>query len=449
MTTPNEPTTQSTPGNILLTRVFNAPRDLVFKAWTDPVHLARWWGPHGFTNPRCEWDLRPGGKIHVDMRGPDGTVYPMFGEYREIVEPERLVFTAGALDGDGRRLFEILNTVTFAESGDGTTVTLRTELQNVLPEAAHYLDGQLEGWSQSLERFAELLVELEREIVISRTFDAPAELVWEAMTNPERVVRWWGPRGFTMTIEVMDVRPGGAWKHVMHGPDGINYPNNCIFTEVVKPERISFSNSGGREGDPGLNFQSTWTFDAIDAGRTRVTIRMVFPSAADRNVVVKEYGAIEGGEQCLERMAEELSTAPLVIERTFNAPGEMVWKAITDAEQMRVWYFDLEGFCPEPGTAFEFTVEHNGRVIRHLCKVTEVIPGKKIAYTWRYADCEGESLVTMELFPDGNKTRLKLTHEGIHTFPKTASYARGNFQAGWTSLIGTELANFLDGQSKS
>jgi len=373
----------------------------------------------------------------------------MFGEYREIVEPELLVFTAGALDADGRRLFEILNTVTFAETGDATTLTLRTEVQYVLPEAAHYLEGQLEGWSQSLERFGSFLVELEREIVISRTFSAPRELVWEAMTNPERVVKWWGPRGFTMTIEEMDVRPGGAWKHVMHGPDGVNYPNSSIFTEVEKPERLSFANSGGREGNPGPNFQSTWTFDAIDAGTTRVTIRMAFASPVDRNFVVNEYGAIEGGQQCLERLGEELAIAPLIIERTFNAPAAMVWRAITNVEEMRKWYFDLAEFEPEPGFEFDFTVEHGGNTFVHLCKVTEAVPEKKIAYTWRYQGQEGDSLVTMELFPDGDQTRLKLTHEGLHTFPNKPEYARGNFQQGWTSLIGTELTQYLSAQQSA
>src|SRR4051812_13276105 len=79
--------------SIVFTRIFDAPRELVFKVWTDPQHIAQWWGPHRFTNPRCEWDARPGGKIHVDMRGPDGTVYPMAGEFREVVEPQRLVFS--------------------------------------------------------------------------------------------------------------------------------------------------------------------------------------------------------------------------------------------------------------------------------------------------------------------------------------------------------------------
>jgi uncharacterized protein YndB with AHSA1/START domain len=301
-------TTENTPGNLMLTRIFNAPRALVFKAWTDPFHLARWWGPHGFTNPRCEWDLRPGGQIDVHMRGPDGRVYPMFGEYREIVEPERLVFTTGALDADGSRLFEILNTVTFAETGDQTTLTLRTEVLNVTPEAAQYLDGQAEGWAQSLERFETLIAQSDREIVISRTFDAPRELVWEAMTDPERVVKWWGPRGFTTTIQEMDVRVSGAWNLIMHGPDGVNYPNSSIFTEVVKPERLAYNHGGGREGAQTPNFEMAWTFDAINAGKTRVTIHMVFATAADRRAIAGDYAAIEGGKQTLERLAEQLHT---------------------------------------------------------------------------------------------------------------------------------------------
>ena len=105
---------------VVVRRVVAAPRDLVFRVWTDPVHLVRWWGPHGFTNPRCEADARPGGKIHIDMRGPDGTVYPMAGEYKEVVPPERLVFTSAALDGNGEPLFENLNIVTFAEERGGT-----------------------------------------------------------------------------------------------------------------------------------------------------------------------------------------------------------------------------------------------------------------------------------------------------------------------------------------
>jgi uncharacterized protein YndB with AHSA1/START domain len=134
----------------------------------------------------------------------------------------------------------------------------------------------------------------------------------------------------------------------------------------------------------------------------------------------------------------------VVIERTFNAPVARVWKALTDADEMRVWYFDLKEFKPEVGFEFEFTVEHEGNTYHHLCKVTEVIPQKKIAYTWRYAGEEGNSLVTFELFPDGGKTRLKLTHEGLETFPKLPAYARTNFEKGWTEIIGSSLKQFLE-----
>ena len=142
---------------LVLKRVFNAPRERVWKAWTDPRQLAQWWGPAGFTNPVCEADLRPGGAIRIDMRGPDGTVYPMTGVYREVVAPGRLVFTASALDEKGRPLFEVLNTVTFAKQGGKTLLTVRAQVVNKTAGADAYLEGMEAGWSQSLVRLEALL----------------------------------------------------------------------------------------------------------------------------------------------------------------------------------------------------------------------------------------------------------------------------------------------------
>jgi uncharacterized protein YndB with AHSA1/START domain len=140
-------------------------------------------------------------------------------------------------------------------------------------------------------------------------------------------------------------------------------------------------------------------------------------------------------------------TEAIIVERTFDAPVMRVWKALTDVNEMRQWYFDLKEFEPEIGFEFEFVVEHEGTTYRHLCRVTEVIPQKKIAYTWRYKGEPGDSLVAFELFGDGDKTRLKVTHTGIETFPKTPAYARKNFEAGWTALIGTELKKFVERSS--
>ena len=142
---------------LVLTRVFDAPRELVFKAWTDPKQVAQWWGPHGFTNPVCDLDVRPGGAIRIHMRGPDGTVYPMTGVYNEVVEPERLVFTSAALDADGNPMFEVLTTVTFAEQGGKTKQIMRARVIKSTAEAAPYIKGMEAGWTQSLERLAKSL----------------------------------------------------------------------------------------------------------------------------------------------------------------------------------------------------------------------------------------------------------------------------------------------------
>ena len=135
---------------------------------------------------------------------------------------------------------------------------------------------------------------------------------------------------------------------------------------------------------------------------------------------------------------------PIVIERIFKAPVTRVWKALTDVDQMREWYFDLKEFKPQIGFEFEFVVEHEGHNYHHLCRVTEVIPEKKIAYTWRYKGEPGDSLVTFELSPQGDNTGLKLTHTGIETFPRTPAYARKNFEQGWTTIIGAELKQFVE-----
>jgi uncharacterized protein YndB with AHSA1/START domain len=137
---------------VAFTRVFDAPRQFVFQVWTDPEHVAQWWGPHGFMCPRCELDARIGGAIRIDMRGPDGKTYPMTGKYLEIVEPARLVFTSSALDEAGNSLFEVLNTVTFAERGGKTTLTLHARVVKSSVNAPRYLRGMEVGWTQGLER---------------------------------------------------------------------------------------------------------------------------------------------------------------------------------------------------------------------------------------------------------------------------------------------------------
>lgn len=140
---------------------------------------------------------------------------------------------------------------------------------------------------------------------------------------------------------------------------------------------------------------------------------------------------------------------PVIIERTFNANPARVWEAITDKNAMKQWYFDLPAFKPEVGFEFSFEGGTKEKSYLHRCRIVEVIPGKKLSYTWRYEGYDGSSTVTFELFPEGNKTRLVLTHEGLETFPGTnPDFAKNNFVTGWTDIIGTHLRNFLEDNAR-
>lgn len=147
-----------------------------------------------------------------------------------------------------------------------------------------------------------------RSIVTTRTFDAPRELVFAAWSDPDRIAQWWGPNGFTTTTSEFDMRPGGVWRFVMHGPDGTDYQNRIVFEEVVRPERLVYSHCGdGGAGDvEPVEFRNTVTFEDL-GGRTRLTMRAVLPSAEERDRVAREHGAVEGAEQTLARLAEHLA----------------------------------------------------------------------------------------------------------------------------------------------
>ena len=149
----NQPMTR----DVTLTRVLDAPRELVWAAWTDPVRMAQWWGPHHFTNPVCEIDARVGGRFLVHMKAPDGTVYPMTGTFTEVVKPERLRFKAFAEALDGTKYLESDTTVTFEQDGARTRLTVKASARGLHPAAPQMLGGMEAGWSQSLERLQALV----------------------------------------------------------------------------------------------------------------------------------------------------------------------------------------------------------------------------------------------------------------------------------------------------
>ena len=292
-----------------------------------------------------------------------------------------------------------------------------------------------------------------RELSITRLLNAPPELVWEVWTKPEHIANWWGPVGFTTTTHEMNIQPGGVWRFMMHGPDGRDYPNKIVFIEVVKPERLVYKHTGEEETE-NIRFHVTVNFEK-QGNKTKLTMRSLFESEEELMRVIKEYGAKEGMKQTVDRLEEYLENKQsaqlidhvIVIERTYNAPIERVWKAITDKDEMKKWYFDLSAFKPEPGFEFQFYGEgKQGQKFLHLCKVIEVINQKKLTYSWGYDGYDGNSFVTIELFPEGRKTRLKLSHKGLETFPVTAhnDFANENFIKGWTHFIGTRLKEYVE-----
>jgi uncharacterized protein YndB with AHSA1/START domain len=290
----------------------------------------------------------------------------------------------------------------------------------------------------------------DREIVIARDFDAPRELVWQAWTDPKQVVLWWGPRGFTTTIQVMDVRPGGVWEHVMHGPDGTQYPGRSVFHKVVEPERIVFSHGGGREGAPSVQFVSTWTFEVVEAGKTRVTIRMVFPTAAERDRVARDFGAVEGGNETLGRLAGHLRDAQpaereIVLTRVFDAPSELVFRMWTDPGHLARWW-GPRGFtnpvCEtdlRPGGAYRIVMRApDGHEYPCQGVYREIVRPERLVFTNNAVGTDGslviEGLTTVLFAEEGGKTTVTLRTRGKAVVAYARAYLSG-MEIGWSQSL--------------
>lgn len=144
----------------------------------------------------------------------------------------------------------------------------------------------------------------DREIIVTRVFDAPRELVFKVWTDLKNVTHWWGPRGFSTINHEINLKPGGLWRFIMRGPDGTDYQNRILFQEIVAPERLVYIHGSDDEPD---QFHVKVTFTEVDA-KTKVTLWSIFPSA-EKCETVKKFGAVEGGNQTMERFGECLAKA--------------------------------------------------------------------------------------------------------------------------------------------
>ena len=258
---------------IAASRLFDAPRELVWKMWTDPHHVAQWWGPRGFTNTIHEMNVGPGGHWRFHMHGPDGRSYRNEIVYREIVEPERLVY-----DHISEPFFHVA--VTFSEENGKTRVTMRSlfESAEILRKVIETF-GAVEGMKQTLERLGEQLAH--RSFVITRTVDAPRDLVFKVWTEGEHLQKWFGPKGSTIFAGNNDFRPGGMYHYGMRAADGMEMWGRWVYREIDPPNRFVFVNSfsdpqGGLApapfpGDWPLEWLSTITFIEY-GGKTTVSI---------------------------------------------------------------------------------------------------------------------------------------------------------------------------------
>jgi len=147
-----------------------------------------------------------------------------------------------------------------------------------------------------------MLSTADRELVITRLLNAPRELVWKAWTDPKHLINWFGPKGFTNTFHEIEIKPGGVWKFTMHGPDGTDYPNLVVFDKLVKPDYITYTHGSFDEPEA---FKVKVSFEEVEGGKTRITMRSLFPTV-EAMEATKKFGAVELGNTTLEKLEEEL-----------------------------------------------------------------------------------------------------------------------------------------------
>lgn len=302
---------------IVVSRVYNAPPEVVWKAWTDPEQVVRWWGPIGFTTTTREMEVRRGGVWRFVMHGPDGRDYANRIVFDEVAPPERLVYTHDDDTEAGVESINFRTTVTFERMGETTKLTMRMVFPT--PEerervAKEY--GAVEGGLQTVNRLAEhlaattgtsgdaLVIALpsEREVILRRVFEAPRRLVFEAFTRPEHIRRWWGPRAYAMTVCEMDFRTGGSWRFVQRTPDGEEHPFTGVYKEIAPPERIVQTFIYDVEGIRDHVAVETITFDERD-GRTILTNTVLHPSQQSRDGHI-ESGMEAGATETMDRLSE-------------------------------------------------------------------------------------------------------------------------------------------------
>lgn len=444
-----------------ITRQFHASRELVWQAWTQSKHLAHWFCPKDFTVLSAECDLRVGGAWRSAMQSPEGKRYIHHGIYREIASPQRLVLTHAWEENDEEQeacqtTLESVITVTLSERDSITEMVFeQVGFTSVASRDSH--EG---GWSEAFDNLTTFVQSGERaagslaptsssEVVITRVFDAPCELVWQAWTQPQHIAQWWCPPGFTMHIEPYEFHVGGRFRYAMTGPDGKPYPLSGTFHEIEPMRRLvhtldfdeGFPESPNEPLPQGLVM--TILFEPVGQG-TRLTSRIRAASEGDRRRH-EAMGVIPGWPMQLDGFAAHLieidpeaargqrnateadvgkglsvvvdASNEIRLIRAFAAPRERVFEAHTTPAWIKQWCFAPDGFemlvCeedPREGGAFRWQWRGPDDIAVTMTGVyREVGPPKRIVRTETVAGCDshaGEQLATMELVERDGMTVL-------------------------------------------
>lgn len=300
----------STHPDLILKRIYQAPRELVWTAITEPGHLAAWFGPHGFDNKSANVELRPGGDYSVLMAGPGGREFNAAYTISEVSPPEKLVMVTEQGDHESENFHRVRLLFELTENNAQTTLTLTAEVLEAEAKATGPLAGTDWAWAQSMERLAGtigcLVLDLPDDrpaTIITRIFEAPRELMWEAMTDAEHLQHWWGPNGMTNIVCEIDARPGGKWRvhqRVDSDQSPGGSPKGAVFKfrgevrEVVPPEKIvqTFGMEGMYEDQ---TIVETMTLTDLGNGKTLLKVVSVFEDIDEATAFAARKGLIDSG----------------------------------------------------------------------------------------------------------------------------------------------------------
>lgn len=313
-----------------VSRLLNAPRELVYQVHTEPTHLAHWAGPAGFEAIHAAMDLRVGGRYHYGLQGPGGAQMWGLQVFRDIVPGHKLVYLQSFSDKDGGLTrhpmapawpLEMHATVTFDDAGpalsrlgiewlphasDAAGQTTFDSARAGMDQGFGGMFSKLDAYLAQLHSLATGRVESvvsfpgDDEMVFARRLAAPPARVWSAYTDPAQVVTWWGPEGFTNITHEMAVTVGGVWKLMMRGPDGTDYPNKLTYLEVTPPTRL-VADHGDFER---VQFRVEIDFQA-EGGQTLLVSKLRFTNPDERDAIAAY--AVPGHASTMRRLEAHLA----------------------------------------------------------------------------------------------------------------------------------------------